>query len=190
MQMRSSPSFFVAIAIALTQSVGSVTGAMTSFVVRLSSYFFRRGFKANGTFLGGEITGCTVGSVCRCTLPGKQPTSSLNTSRYFSIRSTLVSSAVTWRIFSLFTATRPICWQAVTPSTGIKSSATTVNRTAYLFLFAGFTILTLHSPSGIFSDLSHICFSNAGHHDYVSCTIYIPKYNIVPFPRSPAGLEM
>ena len=40
---------------------------------------------------------------------------------------------------------------------GIKSSATTVNRTVYLFSLAGFTILTLHSPSRVFNDLPHIC---------------------------------
>ena len=61
------------------------------------------------------------------------------------------------KLFSLFTVMRPICWQAFAPNTGIKSSATTVNRTAYLFSLAGFTILTLHSPSGVFNDLSHIC---------------------------------
>ena len=103
------------------------------------------------------MTGCTVGSFSRCTSPGKQPTSSLKTYLYSSIRSTLFSSAVTWRIFSLFTVMRFICWHAFAPNTGIKSSATTVNRTAYLFSLVGFTILTLHSPSGVFNYLSHIC---------------------------------
>ena len=40
---------------------------------------------------------------------------------------------------------------------GIQSCATTVDRTAYLFSLTGFTILTVHSPSGHFNDLSHIC---------------------------------
>ena len=61
--MRNSPDIFVAIAIELIQSVGSVTGAITPFAVRLPSSIFRRGFRAKGTFLGGEITGCTVGSL-------------------------------------------------------------------------------------------------------------------------------
>ena len=64
MQMRNSPDFFVALAVELTQSVGSVTCAITSFAVRLPSSSFRPGFRAKGTFLGGETTGCTVGSVC------------------------------------------------------------------------------------------------------------------------------
>ena len=98
MQMRNSPDFFVAIAIELIQSVGSVTGAITPFAVRLPISISKRGFGAKGTFLGGEITGCTVRSVSRCASPGKQPTSSLKTSLYSSIRSTLLSSAVTWRI--------------------------------------------------------------------------------------------
>ena len=75
MQMCNSPEFFIAIAIELTQTVGSVTGAITPFAARLLSYMFRRGFRAKGTFLGGEITGCTVGYVSRCTSPVKQPTS-------------------------------------------------------------------------------------------------------------------
>ena len=73
MQMPNSPDFFVAIAIELTQSVGSVIGAITPFAVRLPSSILRRGFKAKGTFLGGEMTGCTVGSVLDVLPLGSSP---------------------------------------------------------------------------------------------------------------------
>ena len=62
MQIRNSPEFFVARARALTHSVGSFAGAITTFSVSRSSSSFKRGLSVKGIFRAGVITGLTVAS--------------------------------------------------------------------------------------------------------------------------------
>ena len=104
----AAPYLLVAIAIEPTQSIGYVTGSITPFAERLPSYILTRGFRRDVTFPGDDIGGGTVGSFCRCTSLENSPHHSCKR-LYSSIRPTLLSSAVIWRIMYLLMVMQPFC---------------------------------------------------------------------------------
>lgn len=104
----SSPDFFTATIILLTQSIDQATGLRTPLHMIESKSILTLSFKATSTCCGAATWGPTLESTLRGAVPGNYPSSSSNTSLY----KIHYSMADSWKL-STWTITSSICWRTL-----------------------------------------------------------------------------